>query len=356
VSNTRTATQKEQLLSIPSVVVANFRVLRLTDGGAMQQQSRFPQTLAAPNPGLKRLEFRALGTQCVILYAEKNAAQGERFSKAATDWVNRFEARYSRFRDDSLVGRINAAAGGDFVAVDAEMDRMLDLCNTVHQLSRGLLDPTVLPLLRAWDYRNKPARLPSEEEIRKAQSLVGWVKVERRKGQVRLPLAGMALDFGGFGKEWAVDAVALLAAEQGLPAALVDFGHDIRAHGTPPGRPAWHVGVEDPAKPGSSAFSLALGAGMAVAGSGDYLRFFELEGKRYGHIIDPRTGRPLANGCIQSTVVAGSCLLAGIFSTSSLMLGIPAGLKMVEEFPGADAFILTTTARAQTRGFWRHQL
>src|SRR6185436_16996322 len=108
--------------------------------------------------------------------------------------------------------------------------------------------------------------------------------------------------------------------------ALVDFGHDLRAVGAPPGRPAWHIGLEDPQKPGTSAGSMAI-VGKGVASSGDYIRRFVIDGKRYGHIVDPRTGRPVANGCVQATVTAASCLQAGVLSTTAFVLGVPQGIE-----------------------------
>ena len=164
----------------------------------------------------------------------------------------------------------------------------------------------------------------------------------------------MALDLGGFGKEYAVDIVAEIAADLGIANVLVDFGHDLRALGKPPGRPAWHVGLEDPKQPGTSAGSVALGGSRGIASSGDYLRRFTHDGKRYGHIIDPRTGRPVANDCLQSTVIAGTCLHAGVLSTTAFVLGVAKGIEFIQTFPGAEGQIVTESARAQTRGFFNH--
>jgi thiamine biosynthesis lipoprotein len=261
---------------------------------------------------LRKLSFPALGTLCEVQYAAPGGeAQAAGFERAAVDWVSAFEAKYSRFRADSLVSRINAAAGREWVEVDAEMEGLLKLCDTLFFMTQGVLDPTALPLIRLWDYKAEHPRVPSPEEIAAAQALVGWKKVQRSPGKIFLPQAGMALDFGGFGKEYAVDLTAQIATQHGITSALVDFGHDLRAVGSPPDRPAWHIGLEDPQKPGASSGSMAI-VGKGVASSGDYIRAFVVGGKRYGHIIDPRTGWPVANGCAQATVVAASCLQAGV--------------------------------------------
>ena len=308
----------------------------------------------ATGGALRRAAFAALGTRCELQFAAPDAAAGEEFVRAARAWVEAFEARYSRFRPTSLVSRINAAAGGAWVTVDPEMDALLDVCGAVHRLTGGILDPTAGPLLRLWDYKAAPTTLPEPARIDAARALVGWHLVERRPGAVRLPRTGMALDFGGWGKEWAVDAVARLAGELGLRDVLVDFGHDIRGLGRPPGRPAWHVGLEDPDHPGAHRGSLVLQGDRGIASSGDYLRHFTLGGRRYGHIVDPRTGWPTAHGVRQVTVVADTCFQAGLLSTTAFVLGPGAGREFIERFPGAEGIVVTTDGREQTRGFWNH--
>ncbi len=312
-----------------------------------------PSGPAATLP-LRKLSFPALGTQCEVQYtAPGGDTQAAGFERAAVAWVAAFEAKYSRFRPDSLLSRINAAAGREWVAIDPEMEGLLQLCDTLHFMTQGVLDPTTLPLIRLWNYQAETPRVPSATEIAAARALVGWKKIQRAPGKIFLPVAGMALDFGGFGKEYAVDVVAQLALDHGLPCALVDFGHDLRAVGTPPGRPAWHIGLDDPRRPGTAAGSIGV-TGKGVASSGDYLRSFVAGGKRYGHIIDPRTGVPVANGCTQATVIAGTCLQAGVLSTTAFVLGVPQGLDFIQACPGAEGLLLTANTRAQTRGFFHH--
>ena len=311
-----------------------------------------PAVPAGPVTPLRKLSFRALGTVCEVQYAG-GEAQASAFERAAVAWVTTFEAKYTRFRSDSLVGRINAAAGREWIAIDEEMEAMLKLCDTLHFMTQGVLDPTALPLIQLWNYKAENPRVPTATEIAAARALVGWKKVQRAPGKIFLPEPGMALDFGGFGKEYAVDMVAQIAVEHALPCALVDFGHDLRAIGAPPGRPAWHIGLEDPQKPGAAAGSIAV-VGKGVASSGDYLRSFTVDGKRYGHIIDPRTGWPVANSCVQATVIAGTCLQAGVLSTTAFVLGVPKGIEFIQSCPGCEGLILTNNARAQTRAFFNY--
>lgn len=303
---------------------------------------------------VRKLSFHAMGTTCEVQYvAPEGDEQALTFERAVVGWVAAFEAKYSRFRPDSLISRINAAAGRHGVEIDGEAESLFNLCDTIFAMTRGVLDPTALPLIQLWNHKSAAPRVPSVMEIAGARGLVGWRKVQRTPGRVFLPVAGMALDFGGFGKEYAVDMVAQLALDRGIPAALVDFGHDLRAIGTPPGRVAWHVGLEDPKNPGAVAGSVGL-AGRGIASSGDYIRCFHAGGKRYGHIIDPRTGWPVDNGSIQATVIATSCLQAGVLSTTAFALGQREGIELIESCPGAEGLVVTDRARAQTRGFFHY--
>lgn len=312
-----------------------------------------PASGSATTP-LRKLSFAALGTNCEVQYsAPGGETQAAHFERAVTSWVGTFEAKYSRFRSDSLLSRINAAAGQEWVSVDAEMEALLKLCDTLHFMTQGVLDPTALPLLRLWNYRTDNPRLPTDSEIEAARRLVGWKNVQRSQGKIFLPEPGMALDFGGFGKEYAVDMAAQIAVQSGISNALVDFGHDLKALGQPPDRPAWHIGLEDPLRPETTSGSIAV-IGKGVASSGDYIRRMIVGGRRYGHIVDPRSGRPVANGCLQATVVTGSCLQAGALSTTAFVLGVTKGIEFIQSFPGAEGLIVTEHARAQTRGFFNY--
>ena len=303
---------------------------------------------------LHKLSFPALGTTCELQYASpKLGSPSMAFEFAAVSWVHAFEAKYSRFKSTSLVSRINAAAGRSWVEVDEGTEELFRLCDSLHVMTRGVLDPTALPLIQLWNWKAEHPVVPRPGQIEAARRLTGWTKVQRAPGRVFLPEPGMALDFGGFGKEYAVDIVAQTAAIYGISDVLVDFGHDLRALGTPPGRPAWHIGLEDPGQPGKTAGSIAI-SNKGVASSGDYVRCFKVDGRRFGHIIDPRTGWPVANGCTQATVIAGTCLQAGVLSTTAFVLGLKEGIEFIRDFPGADGIVVGESSRAQTPGFFRH--
>jgi FAD:protein FMN transferase len=304
----------------------------------------------APVANGRKFSFRALGTRCQVTFATGSRVAGEQFKSAVVDWVAGFEARYSRFLPESLVSRINQAAGKSWTEVDEESDRIFALCHELFFLTRGAFDPTALPLIQLWNWKASPPVIPADEQIRAAQELVGWSKIQRRKGAIYLPRAGMCLDLGGVGKEYAVDRVMQLAAQHGIANVLVDFGQDLCMRGAPTGKPAWHVGLEDPANPGKCWTGLAI-KDKAVATSGDYLRNFTINGRRYGHIIDPRSGYPVDNGCRAVSVIAPTCTIAGVLSTTAFILGPTEGLNLIGNYLGAAGCISTDKSRHETRRF-----
>ena len=300
--------------------------------------------------GLHRLDFRAMSTQCQIKLHGVSAAVARDFQRDAVAWVAQFEARYSRFIPDSLIGRINAAAGEHWVETDPETDRLFNLCQELFFFTRGSFDPTALPLIKLWNWKANPPSIPDDADIQAARELVGWNKLQRRAGGIFLPQAGMALDLGGIGKEYAVDCVINMAIQRGIPNVLVDFGQDVRARGHAPDKKFWWIGLDDATAPGKCWGGVAI-TDHAVATSGDYLRHFKINGRRYGHILDPRTGYPALNDCRAVSIIAPSCTIAGLLSTSVCILGAKEGLQLVELHPGAAGAVTTETTKLYSRKF-----
>lgn len=303
--------------------------------------------------GFYQLSFQAMSTHCRVNFVCPDSTRARNFQQEVVRWVSWFEAQYSRFIADSLIGRINEAAGQHWVEVDPESDALFNLCHEMVFLSRGVFDPTSLPLLRVWNWKAQPPKLPDAAAVAAAKELVGWRKVQRRKGAIFLPQAGMSLDLGGIGKEFAVDRVMTMGMDAGIENILVDFGQDVRVHGGPPGRNFWHVGLEDPAHPGNCWTGVAVN-NHAVATSGDYVRNFIVGGRRYGHIIDVRDGYPVNNGCLSVSVLAPHCTVAGILSTSAFVLGPKLGMDLIRACPGVEGVISTGESRFQTPNFLKY--
>jgi FAD:protein FMN transferase len=305
--------------------------------------------------GVRRVAFRGLGTRCEIQFRHPGRDIAREFIAEALGWLSAFEAKFSRFRPDSVISRINAAAGCEWVQVDAETEHLLDLAADLHRLTDGILDPTMLPLLRIWDWKTIHEKLPDKAEVNAARALTGFEKIQRKPGRIYLPQVGMGLDFGGFGKEFAVDQLVGIARRYGIQDALIDLGRDLYAIGGNGQHPFWHVGLEDARHSGTCWGGLAV-SDFGVAVSGDGLRRFEYNGVRYGHILDPRSGWPVANGLRGVSVVAPTCLQAGIYSTAIFVLGLKDGLRFAACGRDVEACVQTDTGVEATPGFIRRQV
>ncbi len=308
---------------------------------------------APPHPAERdyaRLEFHALGTTCKLLFAAPSYAEAAAFKQEAADWVANFESIFSRFKPESLVSRINAA-GTDWVELPPEAESLFALCDWFYWATHGIFDPSMLPVITLWDYHTPTPTVPTDEAIAAALTHCGWQRVEHRKGRIRLTEPGMGIDVGGIGKEYAVDRVFEMGRARGLRHLMVDFGHDLRICGEPPEGGPWRVGLENPVKPGRCWGGVAV-TDHAVTTSGDYARGFQTpDGRVMGHILDPRTGRPVANGCRSVSVIAPTCTEAGIFATAAFILGHEAGLALLDGHYGTEGCIWHDNKVYETRRF-----
>ena len=265
-----------------------------------------------------RQTFRAMGSEHEIQLAATDMDVARRAADAAIADVRRIEAKYSRYRDDSVTTRINVAAGGPPVPVDAETAALLRYADECYALSGGLFDITSGVLRRVWDFKRDPPTVPDAAELAAAVAHIGWAGVEWNAKSVRLPRAGMELDFGGIGKEYAADRVATILMERGLRHGLVNLGGDIRAIGPQADGAPWRVGIRHPRRESAAVAGFDLAAG-ALATSGDYERYFDIGGQRYCHIMNPRTGMPVTYW--QSiSVVSPLCVVAGSCATIAMLL------------------------------------
>ena len=200
-----------------------------------------------------------------------------RAARVAIADVLRIEAKFTRYRDDSVTAAINRAAGGSPVAIDAETAALLRYADRCHRLSGARFDLTSGVLRRAWDFRRRPPLVPTDDEIAAARELVGWERVEWDDAFASGCRArGMELDFGGIGKEYAADRAATICVDHGIAHGLVNLGGDVRVIGTQPDGAPWRIGIRHPRSADAVLATVELSDG-AVATSGDYERYFEVE-------------------------------------------------------------------------------
>lgn len=264
--------------------------------------------------------FKAMASRCEIrlVAAEEVAAQA--LGQCAEGEVRRIEAKYSRYQANSVVSNINAQAGHDWVVCDDETLALLDFAGTLFDTSGGLFDITSGVLRRAWDFRQ--ARVPTPDALQALCRLVDWRSVRREGRCVRLAQAGMELDFGGFGKEYAADCAAAVLLARGVRHGYVNLAGDIRVLGPQPQGQPWLIGIQNPRDSHGLIASIAVSSG-AIATSGDYERFFELDGRRYSHILHPHSGWPV-DDWRSISVQAASALQAGSLATVAMLKGAQA--------------------------------
>ena len=267
--------------------------------------------------------FNAMAGPCELrFYLDQQAPTAAR---AAAAEVLRIQDKYSRYRNDSVVAQINANAGAETLTVDEETAALLDFADTAYSHSEGLFDITAGILRQAWDFRT--ATLPDAATVQKLLSLIGWHRVEWQKPQLRLPQRGMQIDLGGFGKEYAADCAAAILRQFGVRHGLVDLAGDIHVIGPHEDGRAWQIGIQHPRQ--SDAIAQLPLHGGAIASSGDYQRSFTLAGQRYHHILDPRTGWP-SRGLASVSVIAETCIIAGMASTTAMLMGPDKGLRWLD--------------------------
>jgi FAD:protein FMN transferase len=266
-----------------------------------------------------RFFFDAMASRCEIRLTIDDEPAARRLAQLAIDEVRRIEAKYSRYQANSVVSQISAQAGLNWTECDDETLALLDFADQLFTQSTGLFDITSGVLRRAWNFR-QPV-LPEADVLRSLCALIDWRSVQREGRRIRLPKVGMELDFGGFGKEYAADRAAQVLKAQGVRSGYVNLAGDIQVMGpqiTPQGQAQpWLIGIQHPRQSGKLIASIPIAYG-ALATSGDYERFFELDGRRYCHILHPQSGQPVHHWRSIS-VLAPSAIVAGSYSTVALL-------------------------------------
>ncbi len=287
---------------------ARSRVTGTAGHGGVSIESREHGFLAAC--------FAAMASPCELLLETASRRDVRELGELAAAECWRIERKFSRYRDDSVVAAIHAARGRPF-EVDGETARLLDFAAECYALSEGLFDITSGVLRQAWHFDGSD-RLPAAAAVEALLPRIGFDRLRWRAPVLELP-AGMEIDFGGIGKEYAVDRVYDLIAARHRGPFLVNFGGDLRANIAPVSG-AWRVGIERPGTEKVAAKLLELEFG-ALATSGDTRRYLLKDGVRYGHILDPRSGWPVRGAPQSVTVAASSCTEAGLLSTLALLQG-----------------------------------
>lgn len=299
------------------------------------------------------LSFEAFGTSCKVKFPQEEAIDYQVISKVVVFWVNEFEKRYSCYLPHSWVTHVNESAGKNPVKVTPEDVNILRIASLTFFQSHHTIDPTCLPLTRLWQEARASNQVPTESQIRHARELVNWRDVKYTDDEIYLPILGMGLDFGGFGKEFAVDQVASILKERNYKNFLVDFGGDIYAAGKAGANTPWNIGIEVLGGGEKPVYVIQL-EDEALASSGNYRKYFNFNGNRYGHTIDHRTGYPTIYSELSASVINSSCLKSGIISTTCLLIGKEEGFRMINAEWDTEGCIQSLESSLVSNKFYRY--
>jgi len=261
--------------------------------------------------------FRAMATPCEVRLETGDEALARAVFEAVETEARRIEQKFSRYRPDSVISRINAAAGTP-ASVDAETAMLLDFSAQCYALSDRLFDITSGVLRRVWKFDGSD-RVPSKADVAAVLALVGWKKLRWEKPVITL-CAGMEIDFGGVAKEYAVDRALAMAGQITATPVLINFGGDLRVSGPRQDGSRWKVAIESVDRSGDMEGLVEISHG-ALTTSGDARRYLFKDGIRYGHILNPKTGWPVEEAPRSVTVAAATCLEAGMTSTIAILQG-----------------------------------
>jgi thiamine biosynthesis lipoprotein len=310
----------------------------------------FAASCVAPARHLDRFEYSriSMGVQARIALYAPGEAVAIAAARAAFERIDELDRELSDYDPESELSQLGARSGGAPVAVSSDLLRVLQRAVEISRASGGAFDVTAGPLVKVWREARQSGALPSPAWIEEARAHVGWeaIEIDARLGTVRLAKAGMCLDLGGIGKGFACDEALEVLRAQGVTRCLVSLAGDIRLGAPPPGRAGWDIAATSDA-PAATVDRLVL-SDCAVSTSGDAEQALEIDGVRYSHVIDPRSGRALTSRT-RATVIARDGATADALATAADVLGPEAGIELIGRIPGAEGTIETTTGSASVR-------
>lgn len=266
-----------------------------------------------------RGRFQAMASPCECLIATADETLAKKLIAMALTEAQRIEQKFSRYRDDNIIHQINHS-NASAVELDKETADLLDFAAQCYELSEGMFDITSGILREAWTFDGSD-NVPDQQLINQIKQRVGWPKVEWKRPHLVMQ-KGMEIDLGGIGKEYAVDSVAkLLKSVSPQTNVLINFGGDLVATGPQLNDIPWCVGVDDPSHTGEQTVGGVQLTKGAFATSGDARRFLIKDNVRYSHILNPKTGSPVEQAPRSVSVMANTCIEAGMLSTFALLQG-----------------------------------
>jgi thiamine biosynthesis lipoprotein len=261
--------------------------------------------------------------------------------------LERLESLLSFFKEESDVSRLNKMAGKREVKINAEVIHILGEARKYSQLSQGAFEVTLGMICHLWRCCGRISKVPAASEIDELLSYTGYekLKIEGKERTAYLSTSRMAVDLGGIGKGFAADAAIEIYRNFGLESAFIDLGGNVKTLGKKPDGTDWVVGLQHPWAPRGVLLGVLLVSGQSVVTSGVSERYFAVNGTRFHHILDPRTGWPANAGLESATVICEESMKADALSTAAFIMGLDKGLDLIGGITGVEAIFVTENKR-----------
>ncbi len=293
------------------------------------------------------VQGRTMGTFYTVKLISSKKQSIDLWQKKIDTRLDQINAGLSMYDPNSDLSRFNRTGAGTPFRLSRDFARVMDTALTVFTLTNGAWDGTVKPLVDLWGFgtRHPADTLPDPAAITEALSVTGFQHIDRKNTHLTKTKPGITLDLGSIAKGYGVDAIARVLTLSGMDNFLVEVGGELYGSGVNRHKKPWSVGISNPLKTGSDAglFKVVTLENQAIATSGDYRNFFELQGRIYSHIIDPKTGSPVDNQVVSTSVMAGTCTFADALATALMVMDPADSLALVNRLEDTECLIIKKT-------------
>ena len=286
----------------------------------------------------RQLHTRLMGSSFELIVVEENEPLAMQRLEEGVAEIRRIETLLTEFSPDSQTALLNRYAGVHPVQTDPEVLQLIQRCLHLSAITQGAFDITAGALKTLYDFRQRQARIPDAALLSGTLATVGHRYIRLSGDTAFLSKKGMHIGFGAIGKGYSDDRVRALWRSQGIRAGVINASGDLTAWGRQPDGTPWRVGIADPRDPSRILLWLPVDD-AAVATSGNYEQYFEIDGARYSHNIDPRTGIPV-KGIKSVTIVSPSAELSDALATAVTVMGTAAGLHLIDQLPEVHGIII----------------
>lgn len=292
--------------------------------------------------------LKLMGSRFDITVVDKDKITANQYIDIAVEEIQRIEKLISSWDESSQTSLINTNAGINPVKVDTELFDLVNRAVQISKLTDGAFDISYASMDRIWKFDNSMKKMPSEKEIKTSVAKVGYqhIILDKEKSTVFLTQKGMKIGFGAIGKGYAADKAKDFLISKGVNAGIINASGDMNTWGKQPDGSEWKVAITNPLNK-NNAFAVLPVVDKAVVTSGNYEKYVTFGGKRYSHIIDPRTGYP-STGIVSTTVFAPKAELADALATSVFVMGIEIGLNRINQLTGIECIIIDDQGNIHT--------